>query len=53
MENLILLIFDAMLVLFYTLVGFISFMLIQGIVYWVTGFSIYNFTIKKLFTEHL
>lgn len=28
-------------------------MLIQGIVYWITGFSIYNYLIKRLITDQL
>lgn len=31
------------------LVGFVVFMMIQGITYWTTGFSIYNYIMKKLF----
>ena len=49
MDKLILLGFDFILLTIYSLIGFISFMLIQGIVYWVTGFSIYNWLMKKLF----
>ena len=35
------------------IVTFVVGMLIQGIVYWTTGFSIYNFLIKKLITDEL
>lgn len=49
MDKLILLGFDFILLAIYSLIGFISFMLIQGIVYWLTGFSIYNWLMKKLF----
>lgn len=49
MDKLILLEFDFILLAIYSLIGFISFMLTQGIVYWLTGFSIYNWLMKKLF----
>lgn len=32
-----------------SIVGFVVFMMIQGITYWTTGFSIYNYIMKKLF----
>lgn len=28
-------------------------MLMQGVVYWTTGFSIYNYLIKRLITDQL
>ena len=48
MSNLILLVFDLYLFAFYVTIGFIGFMLIQGITYWTTGFSIYNWLSKQL-----
>ena len=48
MNNLILLVFDLCLFAFYAIIGFIGFMLIQGITYWTTGFSIYNWLSKQL-----
>lgn len=48
MSNLILLVFDLCLLAFYATIGFIGFMLIQGITYWITGFSIYNWLSKQL-----
>lgn len=48
MSNLILLVFDLCLFAFYAIIGFIGFMLIQGITYWTTGFSIYNWLSKQL-----
>lgn len=48
MSNLILLVFDLCLFAFYATIGFIGFMLIQGITYWTTGFSIYNWLSKQL-----
>ena len=53
--------FDFLILLFttygtlfiYSAIGFIAFMLVQGITYWTSGFSIYNWLVKKLFTEQL
>lgn len=53
MEKLALLLFDVLLVSFYLLVAFVVFMAVQGLVYWTTGFSIYNFLKKKLITEQI
>lgn len=33
----------------YLLLAFIVGMLIQGLTYWLTGFSIYNYLSKKIF----
>lgn len=41
-------IFIIALLITYTLTGFIIAMLIQGITYWTTGFSIYNYLMKKV-----
>lgn len=42
MEKLIIILFDLGLLSFYTIVGMIGALLIQGIVYQLTGFSIYR-----------
>lgn len=36
------------IIFIYILLAFIIAMLIQGVVYWLTGFSIYNWLSKKL-----
>lgn len=39
--------------IFWLSIGFIAFMLIQGITYWATGFSIYNYLKRKFIVEQL
>lgn len=53
METLIFLLFDIALLITYSLVGFMIAMLIQGIVYWTTGFSIMRFLYKKFILDEL
>jgi hypothetical protein len=45
------LLFDILLLSFYIISSLIIAFLIQGVVYWLTGFSIYNYLNKKLFIE--
>lgn len=53
MENLLILIFDLYLLIGYAVAGFIVFMLVQGLVYWTTGFSIYKYLVYNLFDKQL
>lgn len=46
-------ILDITLLLIYAFVGFIAFMLIQGVIYWTTGFSVYNYLKRKFILEQL
>lgn len=51
MENLIILFLIYGLFAIYLAIGMIVTLLLQAIVYWTTGFSIYNWLNKKLFKE--
>ena len=53
MEKLAILLFDIGLWSMYLLIGFIAALLIQGVVYWKTGFSIYNSLNKKFILDQL
>lgn len=44
---------DITLILIYAFVGLTIFMIIQGIIYKLTGFSIYNYLKRKLILEQL
>ena len=43
--------FDLLLSSFYIIVSLFIAFIVQGFVYWLTGFSIYNWLNKKLFWE--
>lgn len=45
------LLFDLLLSSFYIIVSLFIAFIVQGFVYWLTGFSIYNWLNKKLFWE--
>lgn len=45
------LLFDLLLSSFYILTSLFIAFIVQGFVYWLTGFSIYNWLNKKLFWE--
>lgn len=45
------LIFDTILATFYIITSLFIAFIFQGLVYWLTGFSIYNFLNEKLFEE--
>lgn len=53
MTSLFILLFDLVLLAVYSMLGFIAFMLVQGIVYWTTGFSIMRFAYYHLFVKEL
>lgn len=45
------LLFDLLLSSFYIIASLFIAFIVQGFVYWLTGFSIYNWLNKKLFWE--
>ena len=45
------LLFDLLLSSFYIITSLFIAFIVQGFVYWLTGFSIYNWLNKKLFWE--
>lgn len=45
------LIFDTILATFYIITCLFIAFIFQGFIYWLTGFSIYNYLNKKLFME--
>ena len=45
------LIFDTVLATFYIITSLFIAFIVQGFVYWLTGFNIYNYLNKKLFIE--
>lgn len=45
------LLFDLLLSSFYILTSLFIAFIVQGFIYWLTGFSIYNWLNKKLFWE--
>ena len=51
MENILLLYFDILLLIFYVFIAFIIFMIIQLISYRVFHFNLYKWIVKKLFEE--
>ena len=51
MEILGTLLFDLLLSSFYIIASLFIAFIVQGFVYWLTGFSIYNWLNKKLFWE--
>lgn len=51
MEKLVIILLDLGLLSVYTIAGIVGALLIQGIVYQLTGFSIYRWLDKKLFKE--
>lgn len=51
MEILGTLLFDLLLSSFYIIASLFITFIVQGFVYWLTGFSIYNWLNKKLFWE--
>lgn len=51
MEIIATLLFDLLLSSFYIIVSLFIAFIVQGFVYWLTGFSIYNYLNKKLFWE--
>lgn len=51
MEILGTLLFDLLLSSFYIITSLFIAFIVQGFVYWLTGFSIYNWLNKKLFWE--
>lgn len=53
MEKLAILLFDIGLWSMYLLIALTVALLIQGVVYWTTGFSIYKWLDKKLILDQL
>lgn len=51
MEVIATLLFDLLLSSFYIITSLFIAFIVQGFVYWLTGFSIYNWLNKKLFWE--
>lgn len=51
MEIIATLLFDLLLSSFYIISSLFIAFIVQGFVYWLTGFSIYNWLNKKLFGE--
>lgn len=51
MEIIATLLFDLLLFSFYIIASLFIAFIVQGFVYWLTGFSIYNWLNKKLFWE--
>ena len=51
MEIIATLLFDLLLSSFYIIASLFIAFIVQGFVYWLTGFSIYNWLNKKLFWE--
>lgn len=45
------LLFDLLLSSFYIIASLFIAFIVQGFIYWLTGFSIYNWLNKKLFWE--
>lgn len=51
MKIIVTLLFDLLLSSFYIIASLFIAFIVQGFVYWLTGFSIYNWLNKKLFWE--
>lgn len=51
MEIIETLLFDLLLSSFYIIASLFIAFIVQGFIYWLTGFSIYNYLNKKLFME--
>ena len=51
MEVIAILLFDLLLSSFYIITSLFIAFIVQGFIYWLTGFSIYNYLNKKLFWE--